>query len=131
MNTIKALHLEGQAAQILNIVHNSGHDGDIDFAAFLAIFGFNADSSSESSLQQIFEEFDKEGHGAFGPAEFEKVAAWVGDNFTSAEVDQIIQYADKDHDGVINYDEFVSVVTKNYPKVWSSNLSYLKQFYVK
>lgn len=30
----------------------------------------------------------------------------------------MIDYADKDRDGVINYDEFVNIVTKQYPKVW-------------
>jgi hypothetical protein len=30
----------------------------------------------------------------------------------------MIDYADKDRDGGINYDEFVNVITKEYPKVW-------------
>lgn len=29
----------------------------------------------------------------------------------------MIDYADKDRDGGINFEEFVSVVTKQYPKV--------------
>jgi|JI91814CRNA_FD_contig_21_7762184_length_237_multi_2_in_0_out_0_1 Ca2+-binding EF-hand superfamily protein len=50
----------------------------MDFGAFLGIFGFHGDSNSESSLQQIFDEFDKDGKGIFGAIEFEKVAASVG-----------------------------------------------------
>ena len=65
----------------------------------------------------IFEAFDTTGTGAFGAEEFEKTAASVGEQFSSAEVDQMIEYADKDRDAVINFDEFVSVVTKIYPKV--------------
>lgn len=117
INTIRALNLEAQAAQILAIVNNAGHSGDIDFAAFLEIFGFGSDSTSESSLQSIFEAFDTTGSGAFGPEEFEKVAASVGEHFSSAEVDQMIDFADKDRDGAINFEEFVNVVTKVYPKV--------------
>lgn len=30
----------------------------------------------------------------------------------------MIDYADKDRDGAINFEEFVNVVTKVYPKVW-------------
>jgi Ca2+-binding EF-hand superfamily protein len=45
------------------------------------------------------------------------VAASVGENLSSAEVDQMIEYADKDRDGVINFQEFCDVVTKIYPKV--------------
>lgn len=117
VNTIRALNLESQAGQILAIVNNSGHQGDIDFGAFLDIFGFGGDSNSETSLQSIFETFDTTGSGAFGPEEFEKVAASVGEHFSSAEVDQMIDYADKDRDGAISFDEFVAVVTKVYPKV--------------
>ena len=31
----------------------------------------------------------------------------------------MIDYADKDRDGGINYEEFVATVTREYPKVWS------------
>jgi Ca2+-binding EF-hand superfamily protein len=117
INTIRALNLEAQAAQILAIVNNSGHVGDIDFAAFLDIFGFGGESTSETSLQSIFEAFDTTGTGSFGPEEFEKVAASVGEHFSSSEVDQMIDYADKDRDGVVSFEEFVNVITKVYPKV--------------
>lgn len=70
INTIRALNLEAQAGQILAIVNNAGHSGDIDFSAFLDIFGFGSDSTSESSLQTIFEAFDTQGRGEFGPEEF-------------------------------------------------------------
>jgi Ca2+-binding EF-hand superfamily protein len=117
VNTIRALNLEAQAGQILAIVNNSGHTGDINFAAFLEIFGFGGEETSESSLQHIFEEFDTTHSGAFTAEDFEKAAAKVGENFSAAEVDQMIDYADKDRDGAISFEEFVHVVTKVYPKV--------------
>lgn len=117
VNTIKALKLDDQAAQILSIVNAAGITGEFDFGTFLEVFGFGSDSATEGTLQSVFEAFDTTGSGAFGPEEFEKVAASVGEQFSTAEVDQMIEYADKDRDGVINYDEFVSVVTKAYPKV--------------
>ena len=46
INTIRALNLESQAAQILNIVNHAGHTGDMDFGSFLDIFGFGADSAN-------------------------------------------------------------------------------------
>lgn len=117
VNTIRALNLEAQASQVLAIVNNSGHVGDIDFSAFLDIFGFGGDSNSEATLQTVFEAFDSTGQGAFGPEEFEKLAASVGEHFSSAEVDQMIDFADKDRDGLINFEEFTNIVTKVYPKV--------------
>ena len=117
VNTIKALGIENQAAQILNIVNAAGITGEFDFGTFLDVFGFGGDSSNEGTLQTVFEAFDTTGTGAFGPEEFEKVAASVGENLSSAEVDQMIEYADKDRDGVINFQEFCDVVTKVYPKI--------------
>ena len=117
INTIKALNLDAQAAQILSIVNAAGVSGEFDFGTFLDIFGFGGDSANEGTLQTVFEAFDTTGTGAFGPEEFEKVAASVGENFSAAEVDQMIEYADKDKDGVINFQEFMDVVTKTYPKV--------------
>jgi Ca2+-binding EF-hand superfamily protein len=117
VNTITALNLQDQAKQVLAIVSASGHSGEIDFAAFLEIFGFGSDGASEATLQTVFDTFDPTGSGAFGAEEFEKVAAGAGEHFSAAEVDQIIEYADKDHDGAINYDEFVRIVTTVYPKV--------------
>ncbi len=67
VNTIRALNLEAQAGQILAIVNSSGHTGDIDFGAFLDIFGFGGDNSSETTLQSVFEAFDTKGTGEFGP----------------------------------------------------------------
>lgn len=117
VNTIRALKLEDQASQILSIVNAAGVTGEFDFGTFIDIFGFGSDTGSEGSLQTVFEAFDTTGSGAFGPEEFEKVAASVGEHFSSAEVDQMIEFADKDRDGVINYEEFVATVTKVYPKV--------------
>ena len=115
VNTIKALGIENQAGQILNIVQAAGITGEFDFGTFLEIFGFSGDS--EGTLQSVFDTFDSTGTGAFGPEEFEKVAASVGENLSPADVDQMIEYADKDRDGVINFQEFCDVVTKTYPKV--------------
>jgi len=117
VNTVKALNLEAQAGQILAIVNNAGVSGDFDFGTFIDIFGFGGDSTNEATLQTVFEAFDTTGSGAFGPEEFEKVAASVGEHFSSAEVDQMIEFADKDRDGVINFEEFQAVVSRVYPKV--------------
>lgn len=50
----------------------------MDFGGFLEIFGFSGDGNSEASIAQLFEYFDVNKQGAFGPEEFEKVAASVG-----------------------------------------------------
>lgn len=78
VNTIRALGIENQAQQILSIVQSQSHAEELDFATFLEVFGFSGDTNSEASLGQLFEYFDVNKQGAFGPEEFERVAASVG-----------------------------------------------------
>jgi len=61
------LGIESQAQQIMNIVQSSSQAEDMDFGGFLEVFGFNGDGSSESSIGQLFEYFDINKQGAFGP----------------------------------------------------------------
>lgn len=89
----------------------------MDFQTFLKIFGFGGDNQSESNLQQLFEIFDKNKVGSFGPDEFEQICESVGERFSRAEIEQMIEYADKDKDNRINFEEFREVVTKEYPPV--------------
>lgn len=63
-------------------------------------------------MKQLFEVFDKEGTGYFGVEEFASVCESVGERFSPAEIEQMIDYADKDRDGKISYQEFVDVITK-------------------
>jgi Ca2+-binding EF-hand superfamily protein len=61
--------------------------------------------------------FDKNGVGSFGVEEFGEICESVGERFSQTEIEQMIEYADKDRDGRINFSEFVEVVTKEYPPV--------------
>ncbi len=61
--------------------------------------------------------FDKDGRGTFGVEEFTAICESVGERFSVAEIEQMIDYADKDRDGRISYEEFVDVITKEYPQV--------------
>ena len=49
--------------------------------------------------------------------EFAEICESVGERFSQAEIEQMIEYADKDRDGRINFQEFMEVVTKEYPQV--------------
>lgn len=46
VNTIRALGLDEQAKQILNIVNNHTTAEELDFGLFLEIFGFSGDNTS-------------------------------------------------------------------------------------
>ena len=116
INTIRALNMEASAGNILTIVQSNTDAEELDFQTFLDIFG-TQEEKSEQSLQQIYEVFNPNGQSGFGPEDFERVCDTVGERFSPAEVDQMIDYADKDRDGLISYEEFCAVVTRNFPKV--------------
>lgn len=77
VNTVKALDMEEQAKNILSIVQTATSADELDFAAFLEIFGFN-DTPNEASLQQLYEVFDPTGSNCFGPEDFERACDLVG-----------------------------------------------------
>ena len=56
------------------------------------------------AFTNFFEIFDKQGVGSFGVEEFAEVCESVGERFSPAEIEQMIEYADKDKDGRINFD---------------------------
>lgn len=116
LNTIRALNMESQAANVISIVQANTDAEELDFETFLGIFG-QSENASEQSLQQLYEVFDPKGTNSFGPEDFERVCEEVGERFSPAEVDQMIDYADKDRDGGISYEEFVAVVTRDFPKL--------------
>lgn len=81
VDTIKALNLEKDAQNIISMVESSTSAEQLDFAAFIEIFG-QSDNQSESSLKQLYEVFDPTGSGCFGAEDFEKVCELVGEKFT-------------------------------------------------
>lgn len=116
VDTIKALDLESEAKNIIHIVQASTSADELDFETFVQIFGV-PETQTEASLHELYEVFDPNGTNCFGPEDFERVCESVGERFTPQEVDQMIDYADKDRDGGINYEEFVATITRQYPKV--------------
>lgn len=62
----------------MQIVNAHTDSEELSFETFLEIFGFSSDNSSEKSLKQLFEVFDKEGVGSFGVEEFAAVCESVG-----------------------------------------------------
>ena len=81
VDTIKALDLEKDAKNIISMVEASTTAEQLDFPAFIEIFG-QSDNQSEASLKQLYDVFDATGSGCFGAEDFEKVCESVGEKFT-------------------------------------------------
>lgn len=65
---------------------------------------------AKQELVEAFEVFDRDGNGQIVAAELKYVMAEMGQELSDQQVDQMIEEADTDGDGQINYEEFVRVM---------------------
>jgi len=64
----------------------------------------------ESYLQRLFKIGDRNGDGVLSPSEFESLLRKSGFKFDDATIHRIMNVVDTNHDGVIQYDEFVPAI---------------------
>merc|ERR1711907_532200 len=69
-----------------------------------------APAELQSYLQRLFKIGDRDGNGVLDPAEFESLLRKSGFKFDNATIKRIMDVVDTNHDGVIEYDEFVPAI---------------------
>ena len=62
------------------------------------------DTDNEDEIREAFRVFDKDGNGFISAAELRYVMTNIGEKLTDEEVDEMVQEADIDEDGQINYE---------------------------
>ena len=79
--------------------------GQIEFNEFCALMTnhMNCDNADET-LRAAFETFDKDKSGKISSDELRQVMSLLGERLTDAEIEEMIQEADTDGDGQINYE---------------------------
>ena len=86
-------------------------DGKIDFDEFMAIMTKNSpETQTEEEVINAFRVFDKDGKGLISSAELKHIMMTIGDKMTEEEADEMVNEADIDEDGMINYEEFVRMM---------------------
>ena len=68
------------------------------------------ESNTESELKDAFRIFDADGSGAISHEEIKHIFTTLGERMTDEEVEEMIKIADRDHDGNIDYNEFVKML---------------------
>ena len=56
--------------------------------------------------------FDKDGNGLISRDELRDVMTQLGEKMSEDDIDEMIEDADKNGDGMINYEEFVAYMTQ-------------------
>lgn len=64
----------------------------------------------EEQYLEAFRVFDQDGNGFISPRELQSVMCSLGERLTEEEIKDMIQEADLDKDGQVNYTEFVKVM---------------------
>ena len=83
----------------------------IDFGDFLYLMTLKMKHTDmEQELINAFKVFDRDGNGNISTQELKYVMSNVGETMTDEEIDMMIQEADGDRDGQINYHEFISMM---------------------
>ena len=100
---------------MLQIVQEYTETESIDFPTFLQVFGFASEEQSEATSQELFAEFSS-GKQSFSVDQFHEICERIGEHFSRQEIEAMIQAADANQDGVIDYQEFLDVITKEYKR---------------
>ncbi len=83
----------------------------IDFGDFLYLMTLKMQHTDmEQELIHAFRVFDRDGNGNISAAELKYVMSNIGESITDEEIDAMIQEADTDNDGQINYHEFIRMM---------------------
>jgi Ca2+-binding EF-hand superfamily protein len=116
------------AEEIYNVMRNMGNElpleeikgmiadldndgsGEIDFEEFITFMQMTQSTeelTDEEEVIRAFMTFDKDGNGWLSMDEFKHILCNLGDKFTEQECLEIFKEADLDHDGKLQYREFV------------------------
>ena len=86
-------------------------DGKISFEEFMILMTKSSpDTQTEEEVINAFRVFDKEGNGLIASSELKHIMMTIGDKMTEEEADEMVNEADIDEDGMINYEEFVRMM---------------------
>ena len=90
------------------------NDGKIDLDEFITLMTKTTpDTQTEDEVINAFRVFDKQGNGLIPSDELKHIMMTIGDKMTEEEATEMINEADIDEDGMINYEKFVSINSRN------------------
>lgn len=105
ISIVKEDRMNSTFPSFMDISMNISGNGEIDFQEFLLMMAKKMNAvDSEQEIREAFKVFDKEGTGSISSAYLRHIMTTMGDKLSDDEVDEMIQEADMDGDGDIDYD---------------------------
>ncbi|KAJ3091215.1 hypothetical protein HK102_001299 [Quaeritorhiza haematococci] len=111
MRSLGQIPTEAEIKEMVKEIDSDG-SGTIDFPEFLSLMARKMKDmdSREAETREAFQVFDKDANGFISAAELRHIMTNLGEKLTEAEVNELIDEADTDRDGLIQYDEFVKLM---------------------
>mmetsp|Transcript_41653 Transcript_41653/g.90790 ORF Transcript_41653/g.90790 Transcript_41653/m.90790 type:complete len:217 (-) Transcript_41653:175-825(-) len=112
---LRALGFEVKKEDVRKMLADIAKDPSqpIDFNDFCDMMrGRMPDKSSRSEIDKVFALFDEDETGKISFRNLKRIAQELGEGLTDDELQEMIEEADRDGDGLINPDEFYRVMRK-------------------
>uniref|UniRef100_A0A7N0UDS1 EF-hand domain-containing protein n=1 Tax=Kalanchoe fedtschenkoi TaxID=63787 RepID=A0A7N0UDS1_KALFE len=90
-------------------------NGTVEFCEFLDIMTrskLKVDDTEAAELKEAFKVFDRDQNGFISAEELKQVMINLGEKLSDEDVEQMINEADLDGDGQVNFEEFVRMLSR-------------------
>lgn len=112
---LRALGFEVKKEDVRRMLSDVGKDPSqpIDFNDFQEMMrGRMPDKNSREEINKVFALFDEEEKGKISLRNLKRIAQELGESLTDDELQEMIEEADRDGDGLINPEDFYRVMRK-------------------
>jgi len=85
----------------------------LDFEEFLDLMTARmSDKDTREDINKVFKLFDDDNAGSISIKNLRRVAKELGENLTDEELQEMIERADSNGDGMVSADDFYNIMTK-------------------
>ena len=112
---MRALGFQVKKADVRKMIAEVDKDdsGAIDFDEFVEMMtGKMSERDSKEEILKVFELFDDEGTGKIGFKQLKRVVTELGESLSDDEMREMIEEADRDHDGFVTAEDFLRIMKK-------------------
>lgn len=110
-----SLGFDSKNGVIFQMISDLDEDGNkqIDFEEWLHLMTYRVSSTSkQEAIRKVFPLYDDEKTDHISVKNLRRVAMDLGEEISEEELQEMITRADLDNDGLVNFDEFYTIVTR-------------------